>query len=118
MGTQYGQKTDQQKKEAMQAGYSRKDPQPEVKPQDPSPPAGVVNRFHQNAPVDTRPEDIHHRLGSSPNMAAPGNHSHNGSDSVQLLGGFTITGSRGTSTAVPSIIQALVQLGAKDSTTA
>ena len=118
MGTQYGQKTDQQKKAAMQAGYTRKDPQPDVKPQDPSPSAVIVNRFHQNAPVDTRPEDIHHRLGSSPNMAAPGNHSHNGSDSVQLLGGVTLTGSRGTSTALLSVIQALVLLGAKDSTTA
>lgn len=118
MATQYGQPTDQQRKDRLQAGYSRKDPEPKVKPEDASPPAGVVIAYHKNAPVDSRPEDIHHRLGPSPNQASPGNHSHNGSDSVLLLDGVTITGAKAGNTALASVIAALVKLGAKDSTTA
>jgi hypothetical protein len=117
MAVQYGQPTQQQIDAKKQAGYERKDTQPGVKEQDPRPPANVVEDFHHNAPVDTRPEDIHHRLGPAPNSASPGNHSHNGADSVLLLDGFILTGSKGGNAAVASIIQALVRLGAKDSTT-
>lgn len=96
----------------------RKDREQNTKQPDPTPPADVVRRFHQNAAVDTRKEDIHHTLGLNPNQAAPGDHKHNGGDSKLLLEGSTIVGSKASpSTVLPSIISALVRLGATDSTT-
>lgn len=77
-----------------------------------------VDQFHVNAATDSRKEDIHHTIGNSENQAAAGNHNHRGGDSVQLLLGITITGSRGGNIALLSVIQALVALGATDSTTA
>ena len=50
-----------------------------------------VERLHQNADTDARKEAIHHTLGASENQASPGNHNHRGGDSVQLLGGVSIT---------------------------
>ncbi len=83
-----------------------------------SPDNKTVDDFHKNASVDTRPEDIHHRLGIEPNQAAPGNHTHDGSAGVLLLEGNIISGSKASpSTVLPSIIAALVRLGATDSTT-
>lgn len=76
-----------------------------------------VERLHQNADTDARKEAIHHTLGTSENQASPGNHNHRGGDSVQLLGGVSITGSRGTDAWRLSITQALVALGATDSST-
>lgn len=76
-----------------------------------------VERQHQNADTDARKEAIHHTLGASENQASPGNHNHRGGDSVQLLGGVSITGSRGTDAWRLSITQALVALGATDSST-
>lgn len=92
--------------------------QPQVKQEDPSPPTRVVDQFHKNAPVDTRPEDIHHRIGSGAAQAASGQHRHNGTDSPLLLEGVILTGSRGGNAAVLSIVNALKKLGATDSTTA
>lgn len=77
-----------------------------------------VEKLHQNADTDARKEAIHHTLGPTENQASPGNHNHRGGDSVQLLVGITITGSRGGNIALLSVIQALVALGATDSTTA
>lgn len=77
-----------------------------------------VEKFHQNADADARKEAIHHTLGAGDNQAASGNHNHRGGDSVQLLAGITITGSRGGNIALLSVIQALVALGATDSSTA
>jgi hypothetical protein len=85
--------------------------------EEPSPTAEEVERFHTNADVDTRAESAHHTLGPSPTQAAPGNHRHDGGDSELLLSGFTITGSQGGNTALPSIIACLVRLGAQDSST-
>lgn len=84
----------------------------------PKPDAQTVEDFHSNSDLDVRPEAQHHTLGPSPSQAAPGNHTHNGSDSLQLLGGVIIAGSRGGNTALASVIAALVALGAKDTTTA
>lgn len=78
----------------------------------------VVKDFHTNSDLDEDAESQHHTLGVGKNQAARGDHTHNGSDSALLLGSLEITGTRGTATAIPSIIAALVQLGAKDSTTA
>lgn len=77
-----------------------------------------VQNFHQNADTDTRNESIHHTLGPGATQASPGNHRHRGGDSDLLLSGVTITGSRGGNIALLSVIQALVALGATDSTTA
>lgn len=78
-----------------------------------------VEKLHRNADTDVRRESVHHTLGPRPSQAAAGDHKHDGSDSALLLGGVTITGSRASSTAIlPSIIAALVKLGATDSSTA
>ncbi|HEY3484878.1 MAG TPA: hypothetical protein VGK49_05805 [Ilumatobacteraceae bacterium] len=82
-----------------------------------APTAEEVERMHENADVDTRPESIHHTLGPGTNQAAPGPHRHDGSDSELLLEGMTISGSRGGNVALVSIIACLVRLGATDSST-
>lgn len=82
------------------------------------PTAEEVEEAHTNADTDSRKEAIHHTVGPGENQASPGNHNHRGGDSVQLLSGVTITGSRGGNIALLSVIQALVALGATDSTTA
>ncbi len=84
----------------------------------PKPDAQAVEDFHSNSDIDVRPESHHHSLGPNPSQAAAGNHTHNGSDSLQLLGAVTLTGSRGGNAALASVIAALVALGAKDVTTA
>ena len=76
-----------------------------------------VELLHQNADTDARKEAIHHTLGPGENQAASGSHNHRGGDSVQLLAGVTISGSRGGNIALLSVIQALVALGATDTTT-
>lgn len=96
----------------------RRDQPPKTKDPDPSPSGVLVEKFHKNAAVDTRVEDMHHTLGSLPSQASPGNHDHDGGDSVLLLDGYTIVGSKASpSTVLPSIIAGLVRLGMKDSTT-
>lgn len=85
---------------------------------DQPPSAEAVERFHTRADTDARRESIHHTLGAGDNQAAPGSHNHRGGDSIQILGGITITGSRGGNIALLSVIQALVALGATDSSTA
>jgi hypothetical protein len=96
---------------------SRKDPAPKTNVPDPSPAAELVKKFHKNAQVDTRPEDIHHTLGTTGNNASPGNHTHDGGTSSLILSGVVITGSRGGNLALASVIGVLVKMGAKDSTT-
>lgn len=85
---------------------------------DQRPDAKTINEFHTNDDVDRDANSHHHTLGSGSNQASPGPHRHDGTDSVALLEGFTLTGTRGASTAVQSIVLALVQLGATDNTTA
>ena len=82
------------------------------------PTAEEVDTFHTNAATDARKEDIHHTIGAGENQAASGAHNHRGGDSVQLLTGITLTGSRAGNIALLSVVQALVALGATDSTTA
>jgi hypothetical protein len=83
-----------------------------------SPDPMTVKMFHLYDDTDSEQGAHHHTLGVGNNQAASGSHSHNGSDSVLLLDGVTLSGSRGTATAMPSIIAALTQLGAVDQTTA
>lgn len=81
--------------------------------------AEEVEKLHLNSDVDVRAESQHHTLGPGSTQAAAGSHNHDGSNSVALLEGVTITGSRSNSTSItPSIIAALVRLGAIDSSTA
>lgn len=81
--------------------------------------AEQVEKLHQNADTDVRRESVHHTLGPLNTQASPGDHRHDGSDSALLLSGVTISGSRSSSTAIlPSIIAALVKLGATDQSSA
>lgn len=81
--------------------------------------AEQVEKLHLNADTDVRRESVHHTLGPNTTQAAPGDHKHDGSDSSLLLGGVTISGSRSSSTSIlPSVIAALVKLGAVDQSTA
>lgn len=82
------------------------------------PTSDEVEKFHQNADTNARKAAIHHTIGTGDTNAAAGNHNHRGGDSIQLLTGITITGSRGGNIALLSVIQALVALGATDTTTA
>lgn len=79
--------------------------------------AQAVAALHEKADTDATKTAVHHTLGPSPNQSSPGNHNHDGSSSVQLLAGVSLTGSRGGNAALPSIIGALVSLGATDNTT-
>lgn len=81
------------------------------------PTAEEVEELHTNADTDARAESIHHTLGSGDTQAARGNHNHRGGDSVQLLAGQTITGSRGSDAWRLSVEAALVALGATSSST-
>lgn len=82
----------------------------------PKPTAKEVNEFHEKSDKDGGPKAQHHTLGPSPNQASPGNHTHDGGTSPSLLEGSVLSGSRGGNAALPSIIAALVQLGATDNT--
>lgn len=82
------------------------------------PDAKVVNEFHSNDDVDKDSNAHHHTLGGGANQASPGAHRHDGTDSVALLEGIELAGSRGGNLALQSVIQALVALGATDNTTA
>jgi hypothetical protein len=82
------------------------------------PDAKVVNEFHSNDDVDKDSNAHHHTLGGGSNQASPGAHRHDGTDSVSLLEGIEIAGSKGGNLALGSVIQALVVLGATDNTTA
>lgn len=85
---------------------------------DPRPPVRVVRDFHTNSDVDSSKDALHHTLGTGNNQAASGTHSHDGADSVQLLAGVVIGGSRSGGQALVSVISALTRLGATDETTA
>lgn len=115
MGRRYG---DPRPEDQFKPGRNLPAEQP-TKDEDPSPSAIIVQRFHKNAAVDTRPEDIHHTIGTGPAQAAAGDHNHDGGNSPLILEGITITGSKSIpATMWPSILLALTRLGAKDSTTA
>lgn len=118
MARQYGAPKEDPRSQQERGPGQRKDPTPKVKDPDPSPPAGVVAKFHKQAPVDVRKDDIHHTIGPSPTQAASGSHNHRDGDSTLLFEGFTLTGSRSSLVSVwPSLSAVLVALGAKDSTT-
>lgn len=82
------------------------------------PTAQEVDDFHTNSDLDLRAESQHHTLGPGPNQAAPGDHNHDGGDSVLILEGLSITGSRADDTWRQSVNALLVRLGATDSSSA
>ena len=83
-----------------------------------APSAKEVEKIHKYADTDGKATAVHHTLGSGPMQSAPGNHTHNGGTSLSLLEGVTISGAKGSNTALASVIAALVSLGATDTTTA
>ena len=77
-----------------------------------------VAKFHEKADKDASQKAIHHSLGPSHNQASPGDHSHDGGTSTQLLTSVTFTGSRATFSAIDlQMMNALILLGAVDNTT-
>lgn len=80
--------------------------------------ARVVADFHRYADTDSGKTASHHTIGPAPDQVASGAHTHDGTETRQLLAGVTITGSRGGNIALASVIDALEALGATDSTTA
>jgi hypothetical protein len=46
--------------------------------------AEEVNALHINSDKDSSTQAQHHTLGIKPTQASPGNHSHNGKDSVRI----------------------------------
>ncbi len=78
--------------------------------------ATTVNAFHKKSDVDSSANAQHHTIGPRKNQAADGAHTHDGSNSLLILEGVTLSGSRGGNAALASVIAALVQLGATDST--
>jgi hypothetical protein len=46
--------------------------------------AEEVNALHINSDKDSSTQAQHHTLGIKPTQASPGNHSHNGTDSVRI----------------------------------
>lgn len=77
-----------------------------------------VTAFHKHADTDGGRTALHHTLGSQKDQAPPGNHDHHGGDSVLLLKDIVLSGSRSGGAALVTIIAALVDLGATDSTVA
>lgn len=81
-----------------------------------TPDSKEVNSFHTNDDVDVNENSHHHTLGPGKNQAASGSHTHRGDDSALLFDGIAITGSIAGGTALKSVIAALAELGAVDST--
>jgi len=81
------------------------------------PPQKLVNEFHTNDDLNRDAQAHHHSLGIGVNEAASGAHNHDGANSVRLLDGRTITGSRASGAALISVITMLTELGCEDNTT-
>lgn len=80
--------------------------------------ARTVEQLHTNDDLDTQKNAHHHTLGPTANQASPGNHTHDGTNSSQLMSGITITGAKGGNVALANLIAALAPaLGFTDSTT-
>ena len=59
-----------------------------------------VKRFHRNSDVDENPLALHHTLGTLANQASPGDHTHDGKNSLRIKfsdledGWFNLDGGR------------------------
>lgn len=76
----------------------------------------TVNDFHKSSDLDSSSTAQHHSLGIKANQASPGDHNHDGRSSRRLLEGVSITGDYSSNTVLPSVVAALVALGATDLT--
>lgn len=119
MATQYGNRR-RNKQQIFASGAARdaaeaKDKQPVARNPNESAKTEQVAQFHQNDDLDTSQRAHHHTLGPSNYQAAPGDHKHDGTDSVLILDGTTIAAAPATYTQAwaTSINAALVKLGAK-----
>jgi hypothetical protein len=54
----------------------------------PVPKGPEVNKFHTNSDKDVAQTSQHHTLGLGHNQSSPGNHKHNGVDSVLIAKGL------------------------------
>ncbi len=79
--------------------------------------ATEVQDFHKQDDVDSSKLAHHHTLGTRRNQAAPGDHIHDGENGLLIMSGVTLTGAKGGSAVITSIVAALVTLGAIDNTT-
>jgi hypothetical protein len=57
----------------------------------------ILNWLHGRAST-TRPEDVHHRIGTGVGEVSPGRHQHDGKDSLPLFDEFTLIDVTGAST--------------------
>lgn len=84
----------------------------------PNPTSEEVKRFHTNSDVSSSAQALHHRIGTGQFDVNSARHKHNGTDSLKLGDGITISGSKGGNAALTSLIAALVSiLGITDATT-
>lgn len=56
-----------------------------------SPPSEKMVDFLHARASTTRPEDIHHPVGTGAGQVSPGRHQHNGKDSLFILDGANVT---------------------------
>lgn len=76
------------------------------------------NDFHARDDVDTSTLAHHHTLGTKHDQAAPGDHRHQGENSLQLMEGIIVSGSKGGNAALTDLITKLAEvLGFTDATT-
>lgn len=115
MVRQYGQDPNEVDYSGTAAANPKNTPMP--KREDPAPTTEEVERFHRNAEVDVKATSIHHTLGPGEFQAASGSHRHDGGDSPLILDGYVLVGNMSNpASMLPSIVQCLVRLGAKNST--
>jgi hypothetical protein len=77
-----------------------------------------VEKFHTNDDTDGSNTAHHHTLGSKRAQASPGDHTHDGGTSKQLLDGDTLTGAKGGNVALANLISLLAtRFGFTDNTT-
>lgn len=81
-------------------------------------PAKLVQDIHKRSDQDSSQVAQHHTLGTKHDQASPGDHNHDGSNSLKVLAGTTLTGAKtgNPAPALASVIAALVKLGATDAT--
>lgn len=80
-----------------------------------------VTELHRKSDTNLRPDSIHHTLGGRAVQGSPGDHTHDGGTSAQLVA-TTISGSKTTSLAtlaavVGSLIDSLAAIGITNATT-
>lgn len=85
-----------------------------------NPTAREIVEFHRNDDFNSRAEAHHHGLGNGSNESSYGNHVHDGQRGLLLLDGTVFTGSRTTNAAsiINQLCEAMVKIGATNSTTA